>query len=289
LTNAKSIFSDIEPVRFEKDIIELNSLLTELPKLAIKENVDVQQHREKAFNAADKHAYLTVAKDKTPYNELPQKEISELDIASKLNFAFKNIEIIGQVLKNYYGSLKGLPKYDLGEQSYFIGLRAIRFIYSLISEDTDGFLREIGRFIGEKQLVEKDKIEQVSRRIVFQLFEFIAFSLIKKTGRSIGSDKLADVFKEIVSKNDTVAVKLLDISIKLDYYRGFPIEEIRELAEILKANLLPLSLMKKMVIHYLYMFPTDYKERQKICNLLGISVSAQRSIELHSTQKKQKA
>jgi hypothetical protein len=61
------------------------------------------------------------------------------------------------------------------------------------------------------------------------------------------------------------------------------------MAENLKNNLLPLSLMKKMVLHYLYMFPTDYKERQKICNLLGIAMSSQRAIELRSTQKKTKS
>jgi hypothetical protein len=200
LNNAKSIFKEIEPVRFEKDVTELNNLLKELPKLAIQENVDIQKHREKTYAAADAHAYEHIKTEQSTNNTKKQPEISELDIASKLNFAFKNIEIIGQVLKNYYGSLKGLPKYDLGEQSYLIGLRAINFLYSLLSSDTEGLLSEISRFIDKNELVEKEKIEQVARQIVFQLFEFIAFSLIKKTGRSIGSDKLSDVFKGDCSK-----------------------------------------------------------------------------------------
>lgn len=286
LNNAKSIFKEIEPVRFEKDVTELNNLLKELPKLAIQENVDIQKHREKTYAAADEHAYEHIKTDQSTNNTKKQPEISELDIASKLNFAFKNIEIIGQVLKNYYGSLKGLPKYDLGEQSYLIGLRAINFLYSLLSSDTEGLLSEISRFIDKNELVEKEKIEQVARQIVFQLFEFIAFSLIKKTGRSIGSDKLSDVFKEIAAKNNYVAVNLIDISIKLDFYHSFPIEEIRALNTLLENNLLPLSLMKRLVIHYLYMFPTGYKERTQICNILGISIKTQRAIEMVSTQKK---
>jgi hypothetical protein len=92
--------------------------------------------------------------------------------------------------------------------------------------------------------------------------------------------------KEIAAKNNYVAVNLIDISIKLDFYHSFPIEEIRALNTLLENNLLPLSLMKRLVIHYLYMFPTGYKERTQICNILGISIKTQRAIEMVSTQKK---
>ena len=78
---------------------------------------------------------------------------------------------------------------------------------------------------------------------------------------------------------------MIDISIKLNYFKDFPFKEIKELMEESFNNYMPITVLKMMVINYLYMFPTSISEKQKICALLGISVQFQQIIDNKSTQK----
>ena len=108
----------------------------------------------------------------------------------------------------------------------------------------------------------------------------------KKTASSLGSDKLAETFDEILDKHNYTAAQLIDISIKLDFYKAFPSNDIKKLKEKISNDFLPLTVLKRMVINHLYMFPVDYKDKQKICNMLEIPMKTQRAIDIVSTQKK---
>ena len=109
---------------------------------------------------------------------------------------------------------------------------------------------------------------------------------IKKISGSIGSENLSPTFEAIREKNGETSVQLVDMSIKLDFFRDFPYADIKKLKSKLSGNILPDILLKRMTINYLYMFPTTYKEKQKICSTLGISMGTQRAIDISSTQKK---
>ena len=57
----------------------------------------------------------------------------------KLNSAFKTVEIIGQILRNYAGSLKGDQKVDLASDCFGLALRTLSFVYNFIERNLDGF------------------------------------------------------------------------------------------------------------------------------------------------------
>ncbi len=284
LQNAKIIFKECSPLKLEGDIEGVNKLISELPKVILRD-VDVKKNREEVLKRQDEMEQLSNKNSKEKEQE-DTGEVSELDIPRKLNLAFKTIEIIGQVLKNYYGSLKGAAKYDIAEEAYMVTLRSLKCFFEALEKNTENMINDVKAIIEKRGIVAKDKIEEVARNIVFYLIEIITFAFIKKTGGAIGSEKIRETISEIVERNAFNSVYLIDMSIKLDFYRGFPYEDIERLKNRFKSTPLPQFLLRRLVLYYLYMFPTGYKEKQKICNILGISMGNQRKIDEISTQRK---
>lgn len=56
-------------------------------------------------------------------------------------------------------------------------------------------------------------------------------------------------------------------------------KSITQSAEKLKGNFVCTRILKELVIQHIYMFPVDYKEKQQISKLLGLSVKGQQLIE----------
>jgi UDP-2,3-diacylglucosamine pyrophosphatase LpxH len=280
LTNAKEIFSEFSEARLEKDML-MNKLISEGPRLILLKR-DAFKVREEQYKEQDSLEMSLRDKDEEyeGYFNIDE-EPEELDIIAKLNRAFKTIEIIGQVLKNYYGSIKGDKKYELCLEAYNIGLRSLNSFFSLIEANLEAIVRTIQERVTQKDFSEKD-----ANRIVFQICCMFCYLFIKKVSSSVGSDNLSETFKRILESNYSPAVELIDIAIKLDHQRSLPHLDIRRMKQNFEGNLLAYTLLRKMVLDYLYMFDVDYRTKHKICDALNISIDRQLAIDITSTQKK---
>lgn len=292
LSNSKLIFNDIEPIKFDKDIGVINSLLDEVPKLVLEEQ-DVREYREKKLYIKDNIELLennTINYEETQESldevATAEENIKQLDTIDELNLAFKTMEIIGQVLKNYWGSLNGNTRLHLGEEIYSLGLRSLNSFLSVLVESNDFIVNTIKGLIRDEEINEDVEIEKISKKILFNLVIELSYIFIKKIASVIGYEKLSETFKDIVNLNDTIAVNTIDISIKLDFFKSFPYDDIKKLLKRVDNNFLPKVLLEKMVINYLYMFETTYKDKSRICELINIPIRSQLVIDKTSTQKK---
>ena len=283
LLNAKKIFSELAPTKIKDDLKFINSLIEEAPKLILK-NTPVEESRKKTYEARDNAEML---RSDTKESEVQDEavEIEQLNLVSKFNFAFKTIEILGQLLKNYYGSIKASQKYDLAEETYNIGLRTLSSFYDFLSNNNEILIETIKETIEKKKIIDKPKVERVSKEIVFEFCSLITFGFVKKISNSIGSDKLTETFKELLKNNQCPSYQLIDMSIKLDFINSFPIDDIKVLRNDFTGNTIALNLLRRLVINYIYMFPTSYKMKQQVCNYLDISMDSQRAIDSKSVQK----
>ncbi len=285
LSNAKQLFPNSKPITLENDTQLINNLVEKAPDFVL-QNKSVNEHREEKLKLKDEMELI--ANDKASNNNEYDLygDIVELEMAPKINLAFKTIEILGQILRNYYGSLKGEKKLQLGNEAYLLGLRSLKqFIVSLES-NSDFFIHEVQKVLEKKSSQDKEQSEKIAKRMVFHISSIISYIFIKKISSSVGTENLKETFKQILENNQNNSTKLIDMSIKLDYYRVFPYTEIAQLEEDTKSNILPNILLKYMAIEYLYMFPTNYKTKQRICETLGISMKAQRVIDRLSSEKK---
>lgn len=283
---AQKIFEEFTPTTLENDIASLNSLAVEVPKLVYK-NIEVKKHRENQLIAKDEiersRQETIVEKDRKTDQE------NGMDLAAKLNVSFKTIEILGQILRNYYGSIKATDKYFLTEEAYNVGLRTLNSFLSIISDNVQNIASKIQRVIEQQdENLNKPDIEEMAGKLLFHLCCAVSYHTIKKVSEAVGSEDLYETYKRITVQHDSTAVRLIEISIKLDQSRTLPFNDIKSLKEHTEGNVMATSLLRVLVLNHLYMFDTDYRDKQRICSLLGIPMTKQRSIDLFSTQKKDK-
>lgn len=287
LARAQSIFGDLQPIKLENDIDTVNRLMKEIPILIIEDKTP-KQVRDEKYKSNDKSKQIDKKaqdNDEDDFYDYEQQN-DDIDFVAKLNLSYKCIEIIGQILKNYYGSIRAERKIELGEEAYFLGLRSLKIFYDILGENKEYIIEKIKKAIDEKKISDTNKIEATSRKLLFAFFDILSYVFIKKISGFIGNEHLKRTYQKILEKNNTTAINLVDIAIKLQFYSGFPNDDINRLKERFKGNSLATIMLKRFVIDYLYMYPVSYQDKQRICNKLEIPMKKQRYIERETTQRK---
>jgi hypothetical protein len=292
LSTSKAIFNRYNIARLESDVTFINELIKEIPDLVL-QNKAVKEAREQQLKDQDEleHSDKVEQINFNDYDLDSEESIEDLDLISQLNMSFKAIEILGQLLKNFFGSIKGTKKYELCEEAYNVSLRAINGLFTTLNENIDGIVQEIEQMIESSpknsQQNEPDNIKSHALRFLSDMCFLISYVFIKKVASSVGSENLTEVFNLIQqNKNNMTSVNLIDMAIKLDQLNMLPVQEIDRLYSNMEGNFLTRAILKKLVIDYIYMFEVNYKVKQQLCAKLGITIKEQLNLEISSTQKK---
>lgn len=281
LNCATNIFSDKEIVKLEDDISFIGNLQQELPPMII-EDIDIEENREKKLEKMDKEIfekeYIAVDSEDSVSSELD----NEIDKINELNFAFKTMEILGQILKNYWGSLSGEIRERIGCELYLVGLRSLRETYEVLNEAKENLLVILKKEMESKKNTDPDRIEKKAKELLFLFTSFFTKSCIDKISSCIGDDKLSETFNDIENSLGYNSVKLVNLSIQLEYFGGkFPYAYTEKLIKENENNILPTFLIRHMVKNYLYMYKTTYKDKSRISALINIS---SKGIDLHKVK-----
>ncbi len=277
---AKKIFKEYEEFTFHKDELKnINSCIKEdidksikLEKRTLQQSRDIEIEKEERKNAIDKSIYFD-DRDIADYNE----EIQQLDFYKKLNLAFKLMEIIGEIIKNYSGTLEGPIKSDLIKLVYSIGLRSLKTFISIFEEHHEQLVSDIKNIIIKRNRVTQDKINEAVYGTIFGLASSISTDIVKKISKSIAVKDLKHIYKRISDENEeNLSYKIIKIASNLDFAGGMEKNEILKLHDQIKQdkNMLPNSALKNLVLEHLYMFEISYDKRTSICTKLEIDVSS---------------
>lgn len=309
---AKNMFPEVEPIRLESDTKHIDALIDEIPKRVL-ESQDIREYRKRKLKMKDEFESPQIEEREFKSEAIPdiKGEVIELGLVSQINVACKTIEIIGQILKNYHGSIPGNLQVNLGEEAYLLGLRCLNQFFRLLETRKENIIGNISaRIIAES--IAEDQIEKNARQIMFTIYFALAYVFIKAISEFIGAESLSEVIRDILNKYQYMSVKLIDLSIKLDHFRTFPYSETSEIMnrisskpplqsthykhkkhlpfrpQIMINNRLVYFILSEMVIDHLYMFNRAYQTKQRICNTIGINMSQQRLIDQTSVVKKEK-
>jgi len=273
ISNMKEVFSETTPTKLEDDITAINNLQKELqPDLIYEEDLDYKKNNLEKHQNSDSELYY-----KEKENELSSEELDEnINISNSLNTGFKYIEITGQILRNYHGSLSGVVKEELCSESYFLTLRALGFFLEILNESMNYLIKDIEEKIEIQKIVEKDKQSTFTKEFIFNLCGMVSTMLIKKMSNHIGNDKLLNTYVKILKSNDYNSFYLMDTSIKLDFFENPPISDIIFANKKFKHNNLSKFILRNLVKQYLYMFPVKHDIRQKLCSELEITLNTKK-------------
>lgn len=235
----------------------LDDLVAAVPE-AILPDRDTQANRMGVRDELDDHEHAAKARTSDHDNSEPALEI---------NGAVKTIEIIGQILRNYSGSIVGPQKRLLVEHAYDLGLRVTALWATAAVEHRDQLVSELLQVAIRRKpaLVGDDEsLRERARQYLFTLSVGVIAGILRHVSCAVGAEVLAPTFRDVLvsPKSTPTSYKAIDLSVRLDLNRTFPRAEIDELLVALKDNILGRSVLQALVVHNLRIFPRSVGDRQ---------------------------
>ncbi|HAT4254535.1 TPA: hypothetical protein I9065_000890 [Clostridium perfringens] len=299
---SNNLFKYNKCIKLEDDAEFINKLQDKLPEMIIKNEVAPTEHREKELRIKDemernqeleeKKATKEEVYDSNEDNDDSNEKLEEI---KQLNLAFKSMEISGQILRNYWGSLTAITKKEIGTELYSVGLRSLSEIYKMLEGAEENLSLVIKNSLSKKydlenKEIDKETLEKQTKRMVFLFSAYFTNSIVSKITDCIGDRNLLKTYEDIYSELSYNSVKLINLNIKLEYYSGtFPFNEVKELLEENKRNILVTFLIKHMVREFIYMNNISKKDKVKIAELIqvpiaGINLSKMKQIEINKKE-----
>jgi hypothetical protein len=275
---ARAIFAEYRPCDLESGMDYVNDLFFAPPKRELK-TAGGEATREEYLSRLDEEP------DALPEQKINPQEVtyhSGLEISLKLNIAFKMLHLLGQILKNFPGSLKGQLKLEIALECYHLGLRALRACFELSREHFDDIKAFIEAALRERLRLNPEESRLPSaERVMLGLFLAATFGVIKRVSYAVGHEQLKLTYDDVMGvESGRLATSMIDLSIKLDYFpKDIPRAEIVDIERRVRGNHFCHVVLQDLVYQFLYLFPTTFWERQKLGHLVGIKVSDPRLYE----------
>ncbi|WP_081933563.1 metallophosphoesterase [Massilia sp. 9096] len=277
----KSCFHEKKPMELNGDTGAVNKLVTNASQLVLKaSSVDKNQEELRGLNDE-----IDKSEDEVP--DACPDENGELAFVAKFTLLFKTAEILGQILKNYYGSLEKPFKAELLREVFDGPLRALGLLLEAIDEDMEAFVSYIGNVVlkDDKSLSLEGR-SQLARKTSFNILGWLGTSVVSASAYFVATDKLREDVAALVRSNPTVAYRLIDMGTRLVRPGHMPLEEIDKLAKELKDNHYAFGILQALGVNHLYQYHTDAAEKQRLCNILKISMDGAKTIELQGRDTK---
>jgi hypothetical protein len=265
LAHARSVYGQVPPCDLDQHLEFIKSLTTSSPALQLDGRTTEEHRRERHENAdrlEEKGNGITKDED--------MDEVVEQ--ASMLNVSFKTLQVMGQVLRNFPGSLSGNLKEELTSESYQLGLR----IMTAIGQVMESALPELRIYFGKilQDRFPKETPRDIAQRTEIMLFYLsigIPYSLIKQISRAVGSQHLKETYEDVLRRNsESISINMIDVSVKLDHFQAFPESEILILWSKVHSHLVQSTILRWLAYDHFYLFPVGAKTIQKICDKLNI-------------------
>ena len=235
------------------------------------ECIDLDASRQRRREAADRARQTQVEDVKRPQLSPIIDGIgysSDLPLRTKLQYATSCLEILGQILRNFTGSLPGDRKLMILKTTYLLGLRALRAVLSVLGDATLRVKEEIA--LRDMKKASERQFAKSMERFLTIIGQIIGVSMFQQISMNVGSPDIeetayADTISEIGRNN---ATELIDLTIKLDHSAEYPFEQIKALKKLYSDNRFALMVLKDLVIANMHVFEISREMRQRVQALL---------------------
>ena len=277
LSAAVSCYQDIQETRLGADVDFIREMGLTFDKLTIKEP-DPSISRVERLKLSDEHddellpcrpEYEAEAEEEE--DDAEGDEISAL--FAELHRALHAIDILGQILKNFPGSLIAERKMEVAGAAYSIGMRLLGFLLATVRDNRQDISTAFAAVIANRHPGwSSEQVSKLASRTMASLSALSTYGMIKRLARAIGSLDLMKTYDRMVNADGTNdALKLLRVTLDLDYQRGiFPQRKVQELARDFANNPLAQWALRDAVIDHFYMFPVKREVRQSVCAVLNV-------------------
>lgn len=251
----------------------MDDFIKKIPELVVEQR-EVQNERDDQNRRLDEIEKVSESPNDEP-----------IDILANINKTFRGMEIAGQIIRNRHASMRRDALYELADSGTSSGLRFLDYFIKI----SDEFKLELIKFI-ELQLVDHPnltnrEIQNLAEDTYLQLTYGVINGVIRKIAASIGSKEASEIYAALEGKENTPAYMLINLAIELQFTRALSITTIEETLDKLKNNAVCTRILKEIVIQHIYMFPVEYQIKQKLSELLKITVMGQRLMDKKKAKK----
>lgn len=281
LSNAARIYSGTEPCALESEVEFVNRLYSEQSRPLLV-SADLESNRRSY------HASIDAAEECGPVDSTNGRGDriaydSSLDDLTKINIAFKTLQILGQVLRNFPGVLRADLKTRVANECYQLGLRVLSVILGIARDNLEELRTYFSQLVREQRpmVAVGDQLARETDEVLIALTEACTYGVIKRISQSVGIEELSETYRKILQLGGSkLSYSLIDVSIKLDHFSGFPENEFLALQRRVRDNRLGCALLRDFVANHLFLFRIDdYRVHQRITKLLDIDVKGPKLIE----------
>jgi hypothetical protein len=273
IANAGKIFSDLAEFNFDSDVTFVNSVILPLSPICLPETRP--EVNQQAYDQQRDEAGEQVEPVGNP--ELGELLYNpDLPLEQKLVFGMRYVMLMGQVLRNFPGSLKADMKLELAFESYSLGLRILSAVFGLVQRDSALLVKEIVDLLRTKMAYKETDRELVTRAesLVSELLREFTFGVLKRISHAVGLRDLEATYEEVAALRDnSLSNRLIQLSIRLDHFERFPKSEILDLAKDLENNIFSYQTLRDLVMNHLYLFPREYAVQQWAGSILNVQVN----------------
>jgi hypothetical protein len=265
------------------DTKRVAELVAEVPRLVYSGDTP-EQHRERLNKQRDNDG---VQSDGLTDRE---EDGDELSLAAQVASTAKTVEILGQVLKNQYSVIPRAQRVDMLKQLVRGPLRGIFAVFETILKDKDLVIAELEELLEKKaSIADPERRNAMSRRILANLLQGVAFGFIQRTAAAVSSRELLDDIHTATKSIGTPAARLVELSVALDSPDPIPREKIKKLHADVKADIVGGNLIQHIALQRLYMFKMNFEDKQwlasqEILDLKNITAVGYRGKETRRIQ-----
>jgi len=267
------IFSNCAECDMDHDVEFLNKLNPSGREFTL-EGSDIMANRQEYLVALDQ---LSFAQRQILEGD---RYIQESEIYRAFSAASRTLEIIGQILRNFVGSLRGEVKRELVDKCISVGLRSLSYMLKL-SEASLFANRPVFTLLLQnlKRIESEEDARATVNQRIFNLFEESVSSVFAEIAHAVGTRKLSYVLREVVELEPNISKRLVEVIAKLSRMGDFPEKEVIALARDLRKNPFSETLLRRAVWFRFYIFPESFRTRQRVCSQLSISATNPRFID----------
>ena len=277
LSQADTIFGGTSAAKLDREETDhILELIQEIPVLVI-EHIDVESERKKALEAQDDlDAHMD--ESQSLEEEVNDSNDETIDIIRSVRM----IDVLGQVLRNRSGSLQKPQLADLARSGYGTGLRSLSFWLDFTKRRRSALVAWIAGILlrEDSRPQDEEKLRNKAGKIYLSLCYEVSREVLKRIANSLGAKELLEIFEVLEREEpESVAVRLVNIAIRMEFTKTIPKRQIDALNEKLHANPIAGMLLKELVVQHLYLNEVEFGDKQWISSKLGIPMRSQRRLE----------
>lgn len=263
------------PMRFEKDLEGISVLVDEASRVLLAAP-NVERNQEHARRLQDEME----AREEEAESASIRKEVALIVEIVRL---LKTCEILGQILKNYYGSLERALKEAYLADVFNGPLRLLRALIGAVSDDPEGFAREIESAIEKSNPdMPPERRKELAKRTGYLLLGQVCTGLVARTAQFVGTDKLAEDIHAVVTRNPTNAYRLIEAATSLVRAGPLPMERLRKLAEDLERQPFAFNMLQGLGAFHIRLFHMEERDRQRLCAHLRIQITEAHAMDFNA-------